>query len=363
MFAKIKELATAGVAACAAALGATLSTIAPAAAVPLYPNDFTNNEVVRLQMEKTAPNGTPVTLNITPQYGFRNGGLFNTWIGADNDSLFRYITNGYGINLQRVNSNYSISVKDVNITRGNTTNTYSSGFGRYQDWNLQKLGGSFGDTYLFRWRTDLDTNLCLDIRGFGQNQQLNNQIPIVWDCDPSNPNQRIRVIKQGQAPTPAPVSNANTPYLPFDPGVSLTVTTGYGGHGGTYGNFNRYALDFGAAGKNVSARATRTGVVTYSGWRNGGFGNVVEVRYNDGKYGNYQHLSQVYVTKGSTVVGGQGLGKIGNTGNSTGPHLHYMESNSSFGASVPLPQFADAPNANFNNSGFSLTSQNPDNRR
>jgi murein DD-endopeptidase MepM/ murein hydrolase activator NlpD len=161
---------------------------------------------------------------------------------------------------------------------------------------------------------------------------------------------------------PAPSSNANTPFLPFDPGVSLTVETGYGGHGGQYGNFNRYAVDFGAAGKNVSARASRAGVVTRAGWDTGR-GKFVEVRYNDGKHGNYQHLDAVYVSAGTRVAGGQWLGKIGNTGNSTGPHLHYMESDSSLGASVPLPQFADAPNANFNNVKSVVTSQNPDNRR
>jgi murein DD-endopeptidase MepM/ murein hydrolase activator NlpD len=156
--------------------------------------------------------------------------------------------------------------------------------------------------------------------------------------------------------------NPDTPYLPFDPDVSLTVTRAYNSHD-NYPTLNKYAVDFGAAGKQVSARASRYGQVTYAGWKDGGYGNVVEVRYRDGKYGVYQHLESVYVIKGTLVAGGQGLGKIGTTGNSTGTHLHYMESSSSFGNSVPLPQFADVPNANFNGSGFSLTSQNPDNRR
>ena len=78
---------------------AILTTSQKAEAIPLYPNDLANNQVYRLQMEKSAPNGSPVTLNITQQYGFRNGGLVNTWIGADGDSLFKYLTNGYGINL------------------------------------------------------------------------------------------------------------------------------------------------------------------------------------------------------------------------------------------------------------------------
>jgi murein DD-endopeptidase MepM/ murein hydrolase activator NlpD len=164
------------------------------------------------------------------------------------------------------------------------------------------------------------------------------------------------------ATTPPPSRNADTAYLPYDPGVSLTVVRAYNSHG-NYPTLNKYAVDFGAAGKQVSARASRYGQVTYAGWKEGGYGNVVEVRYRDGRHGVYQHLESVYVRKGTWVAGGQGLGKIGTTGNSTGPHLHYMESSSSFGNSVPLPQFADAPNANFNSPSPSLTSQNPDNRR
>jgi murein DD-endopeptidase MepM/ murein hydrolase activator NlpD len=167
----------------------------------------------------------------------------------------------------------------------------------------------------------------------------------------------------GATPPPTNQSlNPDTPYLPFDSGVSLTVIRAYNSHD-NYPTLNKYAVDFGAAGKQVSARASRYGQVTYAGWKDGGYGNVVEVRYRDGKYGVYEHLESVYVSKGTWVAGGQGLGKIGTTGNSTGPHLHYMESSSSFGNSVPLPQFADVPNANFNGSGFSLTSKNPDNRR
>ena len=187
----------------------------PANAIPLYSNDFANDQVVRLQMEKSAPNGAPVTLNITSQYGLKNGGLLNTWIGADGDSLFKYLTNGYGVNLQRINSNYSIAAKDLNITPGNTLNTYQSGYGRYQDFNLERVGGPYNDTYLLHWRTDVDTNLCLDIRGFGQGQQLNNQIPVLWNCDRNNVNQRVRIIKQSQnSPPPAPSNNI--PRLSFN---------------------------------------------------------------------------------------------------------------------------------------------------
>jgi surface antigen len=196
---------------------AILTIANKAEAVPLYPNDLVNNQVVRLQMEKSAPNGTPVTINITPAYGFRNDGIVNTWVGpVDDDSLFKYLTNGSGINLQRTNSGYSISSKNLNVAPGNGIVSYGSGFGRYQDWNLEKIGGQYGDTYLFRWRTDINTNLCLDVRGFTQGEQLNNRTPVLWTCDKNNVNQRIRVIKQGQPGA----SDTILPSTTLQPGVN-----------------------------------------------------------------------------------------------------------------------------------------------
>lgn len=199
----------------------------------------------------------------------------------------------------------------------------------------------------------------------------------VWDCIAGNRNQQFNVIggaTPAPAPAPAPSVNRDTPFLPFDPGVTLPVTQGYAGSypGGSHSDnskgylrYNRYAVDFGAGGRNVGARAVRYGQVVYAGWKDGGYGNVVVVRYTDGKYGRYMHLNQIWnvIKPGYWVAGGQGLGQIGQTGNATGPHLHYAESSTDFGDCIPLPQFADAPNANFNTYNFSLTSQNPDGRR
>jgi hypothetical protein len=209
----------------------TLAATEQAIAVPLYQNDFSNGQLVRLQMEQLAPNGSPVTLNITPSYGLKNGGIINTWIGVDNDSLFKYATNGFGIRFDSNYGGYSINVPTLDITPGTVLNTYASGFSRYQDWNIEKLGGKYGDTYLFHWRTDTNTNLCIDIRGFGQGQQLNNQTPVLWNCDPNNINQRIRVIKQGQAPpnNPTPVRPTNSLFnnTTMPPGSSIKSDNQY----------------------------------------------------------------------------------------------------------------------------------------
>ncbi|MEQ2529101.1 M23 family metallopeptidase [Bacillaceae bacterium CLA-AA-H227] len=54
-----------------------------------------------------------------------------------------------------------------------------------------------------------------------------------------------------------------------------------------------------------------------------GYGNLVIVDHGDGFETRYGHLNSINVVNGQTVVGGQILGLVGSTGNSTGPHLHF----------------------------------------
>ena len=70
------------------------------------------------------------------------------------------------------------------------------------------------------------------------------------------------------------------------------------------------------------ARATAAGTVTMAGW-NGGYGKMVEVDHGNGFATRYAHLSAIDVEVGQTVRIGQIVGKVGSTGRSTGPHLHY----------------------------------------
>lgn len=69
-------------------------------------------------------------------------------------------------------------------------------------------------------------------------------------------------------------------------------------------------------------RATATGTVTIASW-NGGYGKMVEIDHGNGLATRYGHLSAIDVTLGQKVRIGQIIGKIGSTGRSTGPHLHY----------------------------------------
>jgi len=69
-------------------------------------------------------------------------------------------------------------------------------------------------------------------------------------------------------------------------------------------------------------RATANGAVTFAGWQ-GGYGKMVEIDHGNGVATRYGHLSSIDTEVGHTIKTGQIIGKVGTTGRSTGPHLHY----------------------------------------
>ncbi len=69
-------------------------------------------------------------------------------------------------------------------------------------------------------------------------------------------------------------------------------------------------------------RTVGEGLVEFAGWQNG-YGKVVEVRHSNERSTLYAHLSAMSVKKGDRVAQGQQLGAVGNTGWSTGSHLHF----------------------------------------
>lgn len=86
----------------------------------------------------------------------------------------------------------------------------------------------------------------------------------------------------------------------------------YGGHTGA---------DLGW-GKGEGVGAPRPGRVTFAGTR-GGYGNRVEVDHGDGNITTYSHLDGIDVQEGDEIDVGSRIGRVGNTGKGTGPHLHF----------------------------------------
>ncbi len=68
--------------------------------------------------------------------------------------------------------------------------------------------------------------------------------------------------------------------------------------------------------------AAASGTVKFAGW-NGGYGNCVIIDHGGGRSTLYAHMSSIGVSSGQVVAAGQTVGKVGSTGNSTGPHLHF----------------------------------------
>ncbi|MET0314132.1 MAG: peptidoglycan DD-metalloendopeptidase family protein [Hansschlegelia sp.] len=69
-------------------------------------------------------------------------------------------------------------------------------------------------------------------------------------------------------------------------------------------------------------RATAAGRVSIAGWT-GGYGNMVEIDHGGGLATRFGHMSAIAVVPGQEVKIGSALGRVGSTGRSTGPHLHY----------------------------------------
>lgn len=104
---------------------------------------------------------------------------------------------------------------------------------------------------------------------------------------------------------------------------SSRITSGFGGRSSpTEGaSSNHQGIDIGAgSGSSIVAAASGTVVVsTYSY----SAGNYIMLSHGGGVYTVYMHCSQLLVSEGQEVSQGQTIGKVGSTGYSTGPHLHF----------------------------------------
>ncbi len=96
------------------------------------------------------------------------------------------------------------------------------------------------------------------------------------------------------------------------------LTSGYGWRWGRI----HAGIDI-AADTGTPIFAAADGVVEYSEWNSGGYGNMVDVRHVDGSMTRYAHLSRSLVHAGQKVKQGEQIAEMGSTGHSTGPHLHF----------------------------------------
>lgn len=96
------------------------------------------------------------------------------------------------------------------------------------------------------------------------------------------------------------------------------ITSLYGARWGT----THEGIDI-AAPSGTSIAAAESGTVIYSGWNDGGYGNLIKINHGNGLVTYYAHNSKNYVGVGDYVNKGDIIAAVGSTGNSTGPHVHF----------------------------------------
>ena len=131
-------------------------------------------------------------------------------------------------------------------------------------------------------------------------------------------------------------------YLPLGRPVQGPISSGYGARKDPLNRKSAFhtGIDF-RGDKGEKIYATADGVVV-NAFRNGGYGNYVLIDHGNGYRSSFAHMQKYLVRKGAKVKRGQLIGTIGNTGRSTGSHLHYeIEHN---GAPINPYKFLTAAN-------------------
>lgn len=164
--------------------------------------------------------------------------------------------------------------------------------------------------------------------------------PTVPDANLIYPGQRLTVPTASAPPvswTGSPAPSQGSADVPaagdYVRPVSGAVGTPYHQQGSAWALGYHTGVDFlASSGSPVSAVAD--GTVVAAGF-NGAYGNEVVIRHADGKYSQYAHLSFIAITKGASVTAGQNIGKVGATGNASGPHLHFeIRTGPGFGSDI-----------------------------
>jgi len=109
----------------------------------------------------------------------------------------------------------------------------------------------------------------------------------------------------------------------INPLPGAKITSRFGSRRDPFQNQLAYhsGLDF-RARKGDLIRATSSGRVTKAGWY-GGYGRMVEIDHGTGLTTRYAHLHEILVNVGDRVITAAPIARAGNSGRSTGPHLHY----------------------------------------
>lgn len=122
-----------------------------------------------------------------------------------------------------------------------------------------------------------------------------------------------------------------------DPVKKYTLSASYAQSGGMWKSTHS-GQDF-AVSSGTQVFAAHGGTVVKAGGNGAGdgaaYGNAIVIKHGSRTYSQYAHLSRVDVKVGQVVKTGQRIGLSGNTGNSSGPHLHFeIRTTANYGSSI-----------------------------
>lgn len=184
-----------------------------------------------------------------------------------------------------------------------------------------------------------------------QLDDLNHRVDAVEDTS-----RRLKEMSGVNREVPATLDGAGGPFIPLDKADMLEFKTSYleqqlsayetlihtraatpsawpvegrltDGFGDRRNPFGGYSIEFHtgqdiATNYGTAVTATANGVVTFTGYQNG-YGQLVVIDHGGGLTTRYGHLSHIDASVGQNITRGDIVGRVGSSGRSTGPHLHY----------------------------------------
>jgi murein DD-endopeptidase MepM/ murein hydrolase activator NlpD len=142
------------------------------------------------------------------------------------------------------------------------------------------------------------------------------EIIIIPDAEPTIDNSKTSSFMKSNS---LPLSRESR--LPYYPGYFIRPIEGGYRSQGLHGT---NAVDLAVSlGTPIRASAAGTVIVSKTGGWHGGYGNYVIISHPNGTQTLYAHTQKNFVSVGDSVEQGQLIARVGNTGNSTGPHVHF----------------------------------------
>lgn len=138
----------------------------------------------------------------------------------------------------------------------------------------------------------------------------------------------VVIVPDGEIPAPKIATRPATSKLrgaggPSFDGYYAAPLAGYRKTQGLHGYNGVDLVAFQGRGAPVTAAADGTVIIARQGGYNGGYGSYVVIQHANGTQTLYGHLQNVFVSTGQVVTQGQLVGTMGNSGRSSGPHLHF----------------------------------------